>query len=293
MYIRTVPYQRKAENLSSDKKGKANFCVRKRKKDVLSVNYDMSEQIFDIRTTDRTYSRLFWCVQQMVCVLSKMQFERKEEFMKINDVQMNLSAVKPEHYPKDNLLEIAFAGRSNVGKSSAINTLLKRRSIARVSQSPGKTRTINFFTVNQQFYFVDLPGYGYAKLSKAEQEHWGKMMEDYFIQSSKLIHLFLLVDIRHEPKDTDVQMYEFSKHWNIPVSVIATKSDKIKKSQLLKNISIIRKKLNMSKEEPVLPISSLKKTGVDEIWEKIIAIFAEQGVDIDNEKEKGESFVVD
>lgn len=117
----------------------------------------MSEQIFDIRITDRTYSRLFWCVQQMVCVLSKMQFERKEEFMKINDVQMNLSAVKPEHYPKDNLLEIAFAGRSNVGKSSAINTLLKRKSICTSVKVRERHAIHKFFTVNQQFYFVDLP----------------------------------------------------------------------------------------------------------------------------------------
>lgn len=206
--------------------------------------------------------------------------------MKINEVEMNLSAVSPEHYPKDELLQIGFVGRSNVGKSSAINTLLKRRSIARVSSSPGKTRTINFYTVNRQFYFVDLPGYGYAKLSKSEQEHWGKMMEDYFIQSERLIHLFLLVDIRHEPKDSDLQMYEFAKYWNIPVTVIATKSDKIKKSQLQKHISMIRKKLGLISQEKVYPISSLSKTGDEEIWQRIIGIYAEHGVKINNEEDR-------
>lgn len=204
--------------------------------------------------------------------------------MKINDVQMNLSAVSPAQYPKDEFFQIAFVGRSNVGKSSAINTLLKRRSIARVSSSPGKTRTINFYMVNEQFYFVDLPGYGYAKLSKSEQEHWGKMMEDYFIKSEKLIHLFLLLDIRHEPKDSDVQMYEFAKHWNIPVTVIATKSDKLKKSQIQKHISILRKKLNLPSQEKIFPISSLNKTGDEEIWRRIIEVYAQQGVHIDNEE---------
>ena len=203
--------------------------------------------------------------------------------MKIKSVEMNLSATSPKHYPKDDFLQVAFGGRSNVGKSSAINTLLNRKSIARVSQSPGKTRTINFYSVNEQFYFVDLPGYGYAKLSKEEQEGWGKMMERYFIESPNLIHLFLLVDIRHEPKDSDVQMYQFDNHWNITITVIATKSDKINRSQLQKNISVIRKKLNLLSGEDVFMISSLKKTGKEEIWSKIIDIFAENGVQIDEE----------
>lgn len=203
--------------------------------------------------------------------------------MKIKSVEMNLSATSPKHYPEDDFLQVAFVGRSNVGKSSAINTLLNRKSIARVSQSPGKTRTINFYSVNEQFYFVDLPGYGYAKLSKEEQEGWGKMMERYFIESPNLIHLFLLVDIRHEPKDSDVQMYQFAHHWNIPITVIATKSDKINRSQLQKNISVIRKKLNLLSGEDVFMISSLKKTGKEEIWSKIIDIFAENGVQIDEE----------
>lgn len=203
--------------------------------------------------------------------------------MKIKSVEMNLSATSPKHYPDDDFLQVAFVGRSNVGKSSAINTLLNRKSIARVSQSPGKTRTINFYTVNEQFYFVDLPGYGYAKLSKEEQEGWGKMMERYFIESPNLIHLFLLVDIRHEPKDSDVQMYQFAHHWNIPITVIATKSDKINRSQLQKNISIIRKKLKLLNGEEVFMISSLKKTGKEEIWNKMIEIFAENGVKIDEE----------
>jgi ribosome biogenesis GTP-binding protein ysxC len=203
--------------------------------------------------------------------------------MKIKSVEMNLSATSPKHYPDDDFLQVAFVGRSNVGKSSAINTLLNRKSIARVSQSPGKTRTINFYTVNEQFYFVDLPGYGYAKLSKEEQEGWGKMMERYFIESPNLIHLFLLVDIRHEPKDSDVQMYQFAHHWNIPITVIATKSDKINRSQLQKNISIIRKKLKLLNGEEVFMISSLKKTGKEEIWNKMIEIFAENGVQIDEE----------
>lgn len=208
--------------------------------------------------------------------------------MKIKDVQMNLSAVDSRHYPEDNLPQVAFVGRSNVGKSSTINTLLNRRSIARVSSSPGKTRTINFYMVNEQFYLVDLPGYGYAKLSKSEKEHWGKMMQDYFIKSKNLIHLFLLIDIRHEPKDTDIQMYEFAKYWNIPVSVIATKSDKLKRSQLQKHTSAIRKGLKLAPEEKIYPLSSLNKTGQEAVWEQMKAIYEEHGVLIDSEEENEE-----
>ena len=140
--------------------------------------------------------------------------------MKIKDIRMDMSAVKKEQYPDDGLPQIAFVGRSNVGKSSSINTLLNRKKIARVSQTPGKTRTINFYKINSEFYFVDLPGYGYAKLSKEEKSSWGKVMEEYFINSKNLIHVFILVDIRHEPKEDDVLMLDFVRHYGIPVSII-------------------------------------------------------------------------
>lgn len=199
--------------------------------------------------------------------------------MKIRDIQMNMSAVKKEQYPDDGLPQIAFVGRSNVGKSSSINTLLNRKRMARVSQTPGKTRTINFYKINREFYLVDLPGYGYAKLSKEEKASWGKVMEEYFINSKNLVHVFILVDIRHEPKEDDLMMFEFVRHYDIPVSIIATKSDKVTRNELAKSKIAIKKKLRLV-GEPIFPISALKKTGAEEIWQHIVDIYKENGFEI-------------
>lgn len=185
--------------------------------------------------------------------------------MIIKSAKIQTSATNPQFYPDDDLPCIALAGRSNVGKSSLINSLLNRKSLARVSGTPGKTRTINFFIVNENFYLVDLPGYGYAKLSKEEQASWGKTMEMYFSQSKNLKHLFLLLDIRHEPKDSDKQMYEYCLHYNIPFTIIATKSDKISRGAYQKSFSTMRKFLGMKGDVKIFPISSLKKTGIEEV----------------------------
>ena len=199
--------------------------------------------------------------------------------MKIKDIRMDMSAVKKEQYPDDGLPQIAFVGRSNVGKSSSINTLLNRKKIARVSQTPGKTRTINFYKINSDFYFVDLPGYGYAKLSKEEKSSWGKVMEEYFINSKNLIHVFILVDIRHEPKEDDVLMLDFVRHYGIPVSIIATKSDKVTRNDAAISKRTIKSKMKLEGER-ILPISALKKTDVEEIWNHVLEIYRENGYEI-------------
>ena len=170
----------------------------------------------------------------------------------------------------DNLLpEIAFAGKSNVGKSSLINGLLNRKSLARTSASPGKTQTINFYNINQELYFVDLPGYGYAKVSQEIRNKWGKMIEKYLHTSRQLKAVFLLIDIRHEPGENDVTMYDWIVANGYEPVIIATKLDKIKRSQKDKNIKIIREKLGVSKETKIIPFSAVSKQGKEEIWDFI------------------------
>lgn len=191
-----------------------------------------------------------------------------------------MSAVNKSQYPAEGIPEIALAGRSNVGKSSIINTLLNRRNFARTSQTPGKTRTINFYLINNEFYFVDLPGYGYAKIAKSEKEKWGGIMERYLESRQELCSIFLLVDIRHEPTADDKLMYEWIKHFGYNCVVIATKADKISRGQYQKHISIIRKKLQMESSEKVIPVSSLKKTGVEELWEEIVSQYNQHGYEI-------------
>lgn len=191
-----------------------------------------------------------------------------------------MSAVNKSQYPAEGIPEIALAGRSNVGKSSIINTLLNRRNFARTSQTPGKTRTINFYLINNEFYFVDLPGYGYAKIAKSEKEKWGGIMELYLESRQELCSIFLLVDIRHEPTADDKLMYEWIKHFGYNCVVIATKADKISRGQYQKHISIIRKKLQMESSEKVIPVSSLKKTGVEELWEEIVSQYNQHGYEI-------------
>ncbi len=171
--------------------------------------------------------------------------------------------------PNNQELEIAFAGKSNVGKSSLINGLLNRKALARTSSQPGKTQTINFYKINDAFYFVDLPGYGYAKVSATEREKWGKMIERYLNTSDKLILVFLLIDIRHEPSANDKMMYDWIIQSGFTPVIIATKADKIKRSQLQKNLKIIRTKLEMGKGDIIFPFSALSKQGKDEIWDYI------------------------
>ena len=170
----------------------------------------------------------------------------------------------------DNLLpEIAFAGKSNVGKSSLINGLLNRKSLARTSASPGKTQTINFYNINQTLYFVDLPGYGYAKVSQEIRNKWGKMIERYLHSSKQLKAVFLLIDIRHEPGENDKVMYDWIVQNGYEPIIIATKLDKIKRSQIAKNIKIIRDSLHVSKETKIIPFSAVSKQVKEEIWDVI------------------------
>ncbi len=185
--------------------------------------------------------------------------------MIINKAELEAVAVKPSQYPPEDLAEIAFAGRSNVGKSSLLNLLVNRKKLAYVSSTPGKTRTINFYRINDNFRIVDLPGYGYAKIPKKVSEQWGEMIEGYLKMRPNIIKVIQLVDIRHEPSKQDVQMYSYLKNYDLDGVVVATKADKISKGALQKHISVIRKKLSMSVEDIVIPVSSLKKQGHDEL----------------------------
>lgn len=175
--------------------------------------------------------------------------------------------------PENDKVEIAFAGRSNVGKSSLINALMNRKSYARTSQQPGKTQTINFYNINEALYFVDLPGYGYAKVSQDTVAKWGKMIDGY-LEGSKVLRLvFLLVDIRHKPNQNDIQMYNWCVHYGFNPVIIATKEDKIKRSQKQKQMKQIREALQVVEGTPVIPFSSVTKAGREEIWEYIDMIY--------------------
>ena len=185
--------------------------------------------------------------------------------MIIKTVEFLTSAVRKDQYPSEGVPEIAFAGRSNVGKSSLINLLTNRKKLAKVSQNPGKTRTINFFTVNGTFRIVDLPGYGYAKVSKAEAEKWGPMMEDYLSSRPDLLKVVQLVDIRHAPSAQDRQMYEYLQYYGLDGLVVATKADKVSRGEAAKNIAVIRRDLKLKKGDRVIPVSALNKTGTEEI----------------------------
>ncbi|SCZ09947.1 ribosome biogenesis GTP-binding protein YihA/YsxC [Alkaliphilus peptidifermentans] len=200
--------------------------------------------------------------------------------MKIKTSEIVMSAVSPKQYPDDGFPEVAFVGRSNVGKSSTINTLLGRKKLARISSSPGKTRTINFYLINQEYYMVDLPGYGYAKVSKDERASWGKIIETYLSSRDNLYEVMLLVDIRHEPTKDDQLMYDWIKHYGFGKIVIATKSDKIPRSQMQKQFKLIRETLKMAPEDKILPISSLKKQGIDELWKALTDFFIEKELPI-------------
>ena len=189
--------------------------------------------------------------------------------MRIIRSELEAVAVRPNQYPDASLDEIAFVGRSNVGKSSLLNLLTNRKSLARVSGNPGKTRTINFYLINDVFRFVDLPGYGYAKVSKSITADWDKMMDDFFKQRKNLKRVVQLVDIRHEPSKLDIQMYEYLRSYGLDGLVCATKADKISGNQKQKNLSVIRKSLSLGKEDKIVPVSALKKTGHDVLLDYI------------------------
>ncbi len=173
------------------------------------------------------------------------------------------------HYPTDGKPEIAFAGKSNVGKSTLINAILGRRALARTSSQPGKTRTINFYDVNGQMYVVDLPGYGYAKVPKSETAKWGQMIEDYLQRRQELRAIILLIDIRHEPGKNDIMMYDWLKHFGFDIIIAATKADKLGRSQIPKQLALIRKTLQLATGDVLIPFSGEKKTGVAELWAEI------------------------
>ncbi|MDH5100295.1 ribosome biogenesis GTP-binding protein YihA/YsxC [Lactobacillus kefiranofaciens] len=177
-----------------------------------------------------------------------------------------VSAVKESQYPQDNLPEIALAGRSNVGKSSLINTFLKRKNLARTSSQPGKTQTLNFYLVNEEFYLVDVPGYGYAKVSQNKRQEFGQMIQDYLETRPNLKGLIILVDGRHEPTKDDIAMYNYAQYLNIPILVVCTKMDKIKKSQVNKTLAQLKKKLDLNYDHvTVLTFSSVTKLHVAEL----------------------------
>lgn len=189
--------------------------------------------------------------------------------MKINKSELEVVAVRPAQYPAPDIPEIAFAGRSNVGKSSLLNLITGRRNLARVSGSPGKTRTINFYRCDDKFRIVDLPGYGFARVSRQESEKWGEMMESYLEHRENLLKVIQLVDIRHKPSAQDVQMYEYLKYYGLDGIVVATKSDKISNNQKAANIRTIRQTLGMDKGDLVIPVSALKRTGEQELLDVI------------------------
>lgn len=196
--------------------------------------------------------------------------------MKINKSDLETVAVKPSQYPVPDLREIAFAGRSNVGKSSLLNLLTGRRKLARVSGSPGKTRTINFYIINDAFRIVDLPGYGYAKVAKSVSAGWGEMMERYLQNRENLVKVVQLVDIRHAPSKQDVEMYEYLRHYGLDGLVVATKADKISRNQMAKQMKLIKQTLGLSSEDVVIPVSALKKTGYQELLDEMEKILEAQ-----------------
>lgn len=207
-----------------------------------------------------------------------------EEKMKIRDARITMSAVSKKQYPNERIPEIALAGRSNVGKSSIINSLLNRKNFARTSQTPGKTRTINFYLINNEFYFVDLPGYGYARVAKSEKEKWGKIMERYLEDREELCAILLLVDIRHEPTSEDKMMYDWIKYFGYDCIIVATKADKISRGQYQKHLSIIKKKLEIIDGDKIVVVSSLKKQGIQNLWDDIVLSYESKGYEITYEK---------
>ena len=191
--------------------------------------------------------------------------------MKITSVEFVTSAVRRSQYPTDKKNEFLLVGRSNVGKSSFINTLINRKNFARISSIPGKTQTLNFYLINESFYLVDVPGYGFAKVSKVLKNKFGLIIEDYLKERDNLKMVFMLVDFRHKPTNDDVLMYDYLKYYQIPVTIIATKCDKISKNNYEKNKKIIRDTLKMVEEDDLILFSTVSKVGKQDVHEKILA----------------------
>ncbi|MEE1086945.1 MAG: ribosome biogenesis GTP-binding protein YihA/YsxC [Schaedlerella sp.] len=189
--------------------------------------------------------------------------------MVIKNVQLETVCGITSKLPENTLPEIAFAGKSNVGKSSLINALLNRKSLARTSATPGKTQTINFYNINEEMYLVDLPGYGYAKVSEQEKIQWGKLIERYLNGSKQLKAVFLLIDIRHDPSANDKMMYNWIIEQGFQPIIIATKLDKLKRSQIQKHVKMVKEGLNLLPGTPVIPFSSETKQGRDEVWDLV------------------------
>jgi len=189
--------------------------------------------------------------------------------MKINDVSLTISAVRRSQYPTDNKPEFLLVGRSNVGKSSFINTLINRKNFARTSARPGKTQTLNFYNINYNFYLVDVPGYGFAKVQKSLKKKFGMIIEEYLESRENLKMVFMLVDFRHKPTEDDELMYNYLKHYNIPVTIIATKVDKVKKSLHEKNKKIIMDTLKLEDADELILFSTITKYGRTEAFNKI------------------------
>ncbi|WP_088068382.1 ribosome biogenesis GTP-binding protein YihA/YsxC [Gottfriedia luciferensis] len=189
--------------------------------------------------------------------------------MKVTTADIVISAVRPNQYPDTQFPEIALAGRSNVGKSSFINKMLNRKALARTSSKPGKTQTLNFFLINEQLFYVDVPGYGYAKVSKKEREAWGKMIETYITTREQLRAVILLVDLRHSPTEDDVMMYDFLKHYGIPVIIVATKADKIPKGKWDKHAKVVRETLQIEEGDELILFSSETGLGKEKAWSVI------------------------
>ncbi len=186
--------------------------------------------------------------------------------MKVISSDIVISAVRPEQYPETELPEFALAGRSNVGKSSFINKMLNRKGLARISSKPGKTQTLNFYLINEILHFVDVPGYGYAKVSKSERAAWGKMIETYITSRQQLRAVVLIVDLRHPPSQDDVMMYDFLKHYDIPCIVIATKADKIPRGKWQKYLKVTKETLDLEENDQIVLFSSETGEGKDKAW---------------------------
>lgn len=191
--------------------------------------------------------------------------------MKVHSAEIVISAVAKKQYPKSALPEIALAGRSNVGKSSFINTLIDRKKLARTSSKPGRTQTLNFYLIENKFHFVDLPGYGYAKVSKQERAKWGKMIDEYFANRKQLQAVVSLIDMRHDPTEGDIQMYDFLKYYNFPVILVATKADKLAKNKKNQQISRIKELLDFDDNDSFVVFSTVTKEGKEEAWHAIEA----------------------
>jgi GTP-binding protein len=201
--------------------------------------------------------------------------------MKINKSDFVISAVRKKQYPADGLPEVAFVGRSNVGKSSLINTIINRKNLARTSGKPGKTQTINFYLINDKFHLVDLPGYGFAKVSRDIKEKWAEFIEEYLNDRPNLVGIIQLIDLRHPPTEDDLMMFQWLKHLGLPFLLVATKADKISRGQHLKHKKIIREKLMVNNEDIQL-FSAEDKTGKEEVLKWISEHLAFEEVEIDD-----------